>query len=330
MKQIFTFISVILIITSCYNNSNAQIKWTLYASNPVLPPNPYSWDSATISAPMVVMFKDTLRMWYEGSSDYGFNGNMHIGYAWSPDGINWVRNLNKPVLFAQAKEKHLVLPKVIVDGDTLRMWFGSGNILISGGVNINYAVSTDGIHWNRYPDPVIKPDKPWCKDGVLPGGVIKERGDFKMWFSGGISHYGYPTTELKWNVGLATSPDGIHWMLSDEPVLQHGSGSDFDLNAANCGTVLKTGSSYEMWYFGWRSGTSTTPPSGKIGYATSADGIKWIKYKENPVLSAVSVTQSFGNAFLEPCILFDGDHYRMWFAAWHGATPSIGYATSDK
>ena len=123
--------------------------------------------------------------------------------------------------------------------------------------------------------------------------------------------------------------NGIHWTLSDEPVLQHGSGSDFDLNAANCGTVLITGSGYNMWYFGWRSGTSTTPPSGKIGYATSVDGIAWEKFKGNPVLSTDSATLSFGNAFLEPCILFDGKKYHMWFAAWHGATPSIGYAASN-
>ena len=329
MKQIFIFISTILLIAGCSNKMDDQVKWTQYDNNPVFTTKPGSWDEGTISAPMVVMFKDTLRMWYEGSSVYGFDGNMHIGYSWSLDGISWERGTDGPVLTAQVEDKHLVLPKVIVDGDTLRMWFGGGNILVSGGVNIRYAVSTDGINWIRYPNPVIKPDKAWCKDGVLPGGVIKENGVFKMWFSGGISHYGYPTTELKWGVGLATSPDGIHWTLSDEPVLRHGSGSDFDLNAANCGTVLKTGSGYKMWYFGWRSGTSTTPPTGDIGYATSANGIVWEKFKGNPVLSADTATSTFGNAFLEPCVLFDGKKYRMWFAAWHGATPSIGYATSN-
>ena len=149
-----------------------------------------------------------------------------------------------------------------------------------------------------------------------------------MWFSGGISHYGYPTTEQRWSTGYATSPDGIHWTLSGEPVLQHGRADDFDPNAAACASVIKSRSGYHMWYLGWRSGTSTTPPTGKIGYAVSADGLKWEKYEGNPVLSADSATSTFGDAFLEPCVLYDGQHYRMWFAAWHGATPSIGYATS--
>lgn len=326
MKQIIAFISVILLVIGCNDRTGVPERWVQYTNNPVFVPEQGTWDEGTVSAPMVVMFRDTLRMWYEGSSVYGFDDSMHIGYSWSLDGINWERSLDGPVLFAQNGDKHLVLPKVIVDDDTLRMWFGGGNILVSGGVNIRYAVSADGINWHRYPDPVIRPEKAWCKDGVLPGGVIKERDVFKMWFSGGINHYGYPTTELKWCVGLATSQDGIHWTLHDEPVLQHGSGSDFDLNSVVCGTVLKTGSGYKMWYFGWRSGTSTSPPSGKIGYAVSAHGIKWEKYKGNPVLGAVSATPSFGNAFLEPCVLFDGKKYRMWFAAWHGAVPSIGYA----
>jgi beta-1,2-mannobiose phosphorylase / 1,2-beta-oligomannan phosphorylase len=328
MKRIFLLIYILLLAAGCNDRTDIPVNWKLYVNNPVFTSRPGSWDEGTVSAPMVVMFKDTLRMWFEGSSTYGFDSSMHIGYAWSTDGINWTQSRDKPVLYAQDEDQHLVLPKVIVDGDTLRMWFGGGNVLVPGQVNIRYAVSTDGINWNRYPEPVIKPTKPWCKDGVLPGGVIKENGVYKMWFSGGIGHYGYPTTALKWSVGLATSPDGIHWTLSDEPLLRHGSGSDFDLNAANCATVIKSGSGYEMWYCGWRSGTAAAPPSGKIGYAASVDGIEWEKYERNPVLRADSATSSFGNAFLEPCVLFDGKQYRMWFAAWHGADPSIGYATS--
>lgn len=337
MKYIYTFIFVVLFIIGCSDNATntteddppdpepilPHTKWTQYTNNPVFKGK--GWSFGTVSAPMVVNFKDTLRMWYGGSSVYGFDDKMHIGYAWSLDGINWKQYGEKPVLFAE-NEKHLVIPKVIVDGDTLRMWFGAGNVLVSSSgivTTICYAVSVDGINWSRYPSPVMRPEKSWCKGGVLPGGVIKENGIFKMWFIGGISHYGYPSPEFKWSTGLATSPDGINWIVSDNPVLQYG--SDFDLNAADCGTVLKTSSGYEMWYTGWRQAEA----SGKIGYATSSDGIHWEKYKRNPVLSAVSATGDFGNAFICPCVLFDGKNYKMWFAAWHGATPSIGYATSS-
>jgi len=89
--------------------------------------------------------------------------------------------------------------------------------------------------------------------------------------------------------------------------------------------VIIDGDTLRMWFGG---GNILVSGGVNIRYAVSVDGIKWKKYKGNPILSAVSATPSFGNAFLEPCVLFDGKQYRMWFAAWHGATPSIGYAIS--
>ena len=82
-------------------------------------------------------------------------------------------------------------------------------------MRIGYATSVDGINWNRYPEPVIEPPHPtaWDQDGVLPGGVIKEDGIFKMWFGGGVGPLGYPPASSKWSIGYATSSDCIHWDL---------------------------------------------------------------------------------------------------------------------
>ena len=333
MKNLFLLFLCLVITTELSTLVYAQrgAAWTLYGFNPVFASGTNTWDKGTVSAPCVIIYKDTLRMWYEGNSEYGFSGYMHIGYAWSLDGINWHRK-DSPVLSPRAGQwdwPHVGNPHVIIDGDTLRMWYGGGKYTRIG-MGIGYAVSVDGINWNRYPDPVIKqPQLQWCKDGVLPGGVMKENGVFKMWFSGGISHYGYPSADAKWGTGFATSSDGIHWTLSDEPVLQPGSGRAFDLNFVPCSAIIKTVSGYEMWYGGFRSATSNKPAMGSIGYATSPDGITWEKYEINPVLTrAFAATGTFGDAFIEPTVLFDGKQYRMWFAAWHGASPTIGYATS--
>ncbi len=65
MKHILLIATIILLGTGFINQTDVPVRWTLYAGNPVFSPEPGSWDEGTISDPMVVMFKDTFRMYYE-------------------------------------------------------------------------------------------------------------------------------------------------------------------------------------------------------------------------------------------------------------------------
>ena len=181
-------------------------------------------------------------------------------------------------------------------------------------------------------DPVITPNnKPWNKDGVLPGPVLKEGNVFKMWFLGGEGYFGYPNENTSWSTGYATSSDGINWTLLDEPVLKVSLDAIyFDFNTASAGTVLKTSENvYEMWYTGLRKRPFETSSDIKIGYATSSDGINWVKYGYNPVLESTSESaQSYGTEFLSPNVIVEGNEYHMWFEVWHPGI-SICYATAS-
>jgi predicted GH43/DUF377 family glycosyl hydrolase len=282
------------------------------------------------------MFKDTLRMWYMGSTSYGFDANIHIGYAWSLDGINWQQYSENPVFSPRVGEwdyPHIVNPFVIADGDTLRMWYGGGNVT-QPGMRIGYATSVDGINWNRYPQPIIEPNAAWNNDGVLPGGVIKEDGIFKMWFSGGVGPLGYPPPSSKWSIGYATSSDCIHWDLLPDPVISHGDNSaDFDENEAFCAYITRTNAGYDMWYSGHSvTAVANGKPQGKIGYASSSNGINWAKYYKNPVLSPTSISPRWVSGYYTPSVLFDGERFHMWFTGWQEGRGliAIGYATSLK
>ncbi len=299
-------------------------QWVMYPGSPVLAPSAGQWNSGMVAGPEVVMFRDTLRMWFEGSSAPQLDGVIHLGYAWSTDGIVWHEH-SAPVLSATYLAwdyPHLVSPNVLVDGDTLRMWYGGGDVT-GVGMRIGYAVSVDGINWTRNPDPVMSGDQSWNSSGVVPGGVIKERGGgFKMWFSGGVGPAGYPTLASKWSIGLATSPDGIHWTAAANPVLAHGAAGEYDQNLALAGTVRETTSGYELWYTGSRKEGNYSVAG--VVYATSQDGMTWIK--QGLVLSGESGIQGFGTAYYAPHVVFDAGKFHMWFAAWHPG-PTIGYAT---
>jgi predicted GH43/DUF377 family glycosyl hydrolase len=352
MKNLFSFFAslfITLILTSPAYTQDGEVldtvsgtQWDQYEGNPIIKPGKTGWNKGMVYAPTVIMFKDTLRMWYMGSTDYGFNGIIHIGYAWSLEGITWHQYSENPV-FSPGKDDwdypHIVQPIVFADGDTLRMWYGGGNVLLGNArqrevMRIGYAVSVDGINWNRLSDPVIKPPNPpaWDQDGVLPGGVIKENGIFKMWFGGGVGPYGYPPASSKWSIGYATSSDCIHWDLQPDPVVLHGDNStDFDETSAFAASVIRTNEGYYMWYSG-HSHTAVVngKPQGKIGYANSSDGINWTKYYANPIVSPTSVSQQWTTGYYTPSVLFDGEQFHMWFAGWQegGGMIAIGYATS--
>ena len=322
----------------------ARTQWLQYASNPIIKPGTSGWNQGSVyGGTTVIMFKDTLRMWYMGTpEDHVWNGIVYIGYAWSLDGINWHQYLENPVFSPREGEwdyPQIIDPFVIDDGDTLRMWYGGGNVT-QPGMRIGYATSVDGINWNRYPQPVIEPNAAWNNDGVIPGGVIKEDGIFKMWFSGGVGPAGYPPPSSQWSIGYATSSDCIHWDLLPDPVLLHGDNStDFDKTSATEAYVFRTNAGYDMWYAGGAyQGLASGPPEvAEIGYARSSDGINWIKYDRNPVLRPSSASSQWTNGYFDPSVYFDGERFHMWFTGWTeralvphygGINQSIGYAAS--
>ena len=335
LRHIQTSIGL-LIMLACFTTLHAQLQWTEYQNNPVLEKNAGSWDSGVVLDPTVIKSGDTLKMWYTGAVN--IFSPAAIGYAFSLDGINWSRHAGNPVMQGRSTDwdrPSVLVPIVIQDGDTLRMWYGGGSS--PDDVKIGYATSVDGVNWSRQPAPVMESGSigEWNADAIMPGSVIKEGSIFKMWFSGAVGSIAIANANTKTAIGYATSPDGIAWTLFDDPatttapfqfsdpVLDHGSpGEDWDANEMFTPSVLKTDSGYEMWYSGWRSGGDGQ----HLGHATSPDGINWTKHAQNPIFREPG-TWNGGHVF--PSVILDGEQYRMWYQGWTGpGTAAIGYATA--
>ncbi len=140
------------IIQGGYATSPDGSAWTKYEGNPVLDVGPPgSWDDDQVRPATVILDDETYKMWYSG-----FGGSSGIGYAESPDGIDWTKH-PEPVLGRLSHpggwDKFPIDPSVVFDGFLYHMWYAGHT---TGDWKIGYAFSTDGINWTRHRDnPVV-------------------------------------------------------------------------------------------------------------------------------------------------------------------------------
>jgi predicted GH43/DUF377 family glycosyl hydrolase len=131
--------------------------------------------------------------------------------------------------------------------------------------------SKDGIEWSK-PIIVLGPnDKTDWENDINRPVVIKYGGLYRMWYTG-------QARGRSW-IGYATSEDGKSWNReSDKPVLS--ADQPWERVAVMCPHVIHDDEAalYRMWY----SGGEQYEPNA-IGYATSKDGLVWVKREGNPV-----------------------------------------------
>jgi predicted GH43/DUF377 family glycosyl hydrolase len=134
--------------------------------------------------------------------------------------------------------------------------------------------SRDGIHWGK-PVIVLGPDPAtgW-EDDVNRPAIVRRPDGYHLWYTGQAHGHSW--------IGYATSADGVEWKRrSPRPVLSPD--QPWEKAAVMCPDVLwdaKRGR-FRMWYSG---GAQYEPDA--IGYATSSDGVRWIKRSGNPVFQA--------------------------------------------
>jgi predicted GH43/DUF377 family glycosyl hydrolase len=133
----------------------------------------------------------------------------------------------------------------------------------------------------------------------------------------------------KVNVDIISDPGNITlpriWIKNlTNPVLDLGPPGSWEDYFVWAPRVLYDGTTYHMWYSG-DDGTT-----GRIGYASSFDGISWIKYSGNPILDRGSLGSWEEQSVYVPTIHYDGVTYHMWYTGYdYSNTYRIGYAYSS-
>jgi predicted GH43/DUF377 family glycosyl hydrolase len=301
-----------------YAISTDKINWTKSPANPTLDLGPGgSWDDSNVGTPFVLYNGTTYKMWYSG-----FDGtNNRVGYATIPEIDNWEKYTGNPVLDlgpgGSWEDEHVRSPSVLFDGSVYHMWYcGYHNFEW----RIGYANSTDGTNWNKYPsNPVLDlgPGGSWEDKQVLQPVVLFDGSIYHMWYSGDDG-----TTTRR--IGYANSTDGLTWnKYSGNPIINVGTSGLWDDESIYPRTVIKNGSTYQMWYHA-QDGINQ-----RIGYATSPDGLTWTKYPGNPIMDLGLAGSWEDTNVFKPVILFDGSTYQMWYGGGDSSVAKTGYATSS-
>lgn len=103
-------------------------------------------------------------------------------------------------------------------------------------------------------------------------------------------------------IGLATSADGINWEKHSSPILQASAYWEYQLVASS---VIKFNGSYYLYY------TGRNMPYYAVGVAVSSDGINFMKYSGNPVLTNTQQWES--NGVLDANVINENSTLKMVF-----------------
>ncbi len=116
---------LVLIFISTSTKLFAQTNWEKYPGNPVIVPDPPgAWDDYWLFSGDVLFDGTTYHMWYSSWDSV----NTRIGYATSPDGIDWTKYAGNPVLDiglpGSWDESAVSRATVVYNESVYHMWYG--------------------------------------------------------------------------------------------------------------------------------------------------------------------------------------------------------------
>jgi predicted GH43/DUF377 family glycosyl hydrolase/pimeloyl-ACP methyl ester carboxylesterase len=299
-KILRKFVFIIILFLIINSSVKANTNYYKYSGNPIIIPS--DWDNNSCTNPTVIFQNNTYKMWFTG-----YNGTTgQIGFAYSNNGINWIKYPSPVFSRISSENKNIYEPSVIYDDNTYYMWYVGANIGTDK-FEIFRATSNDGINWTQNPlNPVFHPATGFGSSRVSSPFVIKNSDKYQMWFSSNDSVDG------NWSIGYAESSDGINWIpYSNNPVLI--SDKSWDGVTVSYPMVIFNGTNYEMWYE-TNSISSSLPSS--INYAISPDGINWDKpASNNPVISKDDNLTWENNYIGDAAVLKNGENITIYYSA---------------
>jgi predicted GH43/DUF377 family glycosyl hydrolase len=263
-------------------------EFSAYAKNPVIPHGVQTaWAARYVDPGAMVYHDGAFHMFFNGINAYP--GVVSLGYATSPDGYTWSLASADPV-FTSDKVKYapiaIFASSVLVGDDgTWTLYFYTVDAGIHPRSTIGRATAPKPTGpWTPAAEPVLTPGVAgaWDAYSVAHPSVLRTSAGYVMYYSAAATD-----SDPHDAIGMATSPDGIHWTKRSEPVLRAGTGDAWDNQIIFDPNVVQTPNGYVMAYLALGPNGVVPQPFTAVGYATSADGVAWAKSSESPVLSTL-------------------------------------------
>lgn len=181
--------------------------------------------------------------------------------------------------------------------------------------------SKDGIHWSTPINSLPNNPKSKWEDDVNRPIVLQKDGLYHMWYTGQMAAV---TNEGHSYIGYANSKDGKNWKrMSDTPVLTPE--APWEKGAVMCPHVLwdEQEHLFKMWY----SAGENWEPDG-IGYATSKDGMHWVKRNDNPIFDRNTSNEWEKNKVTGCQVIKRKNDYLMFYIGFGPGSAQVGMARS--
>jgi len=261
-------------------------------------------------------------MWFAGKNPT-YTSTLAIYHARSVDKVTWTIDPGGPALYPDSLGSYddaVRGPSVIRDGSGYKMYFHAQGI---SGYSFGVATSPDGLTWTKYPgNPIIMKGASgtWESDVIAFPNVYFDGSTYYLWYGGSDGNTG--------SIGLATSADGFTWTkYVNNPVLKASADGWDALGVGQPSVTLANGKLYMFYCASLTSFCCAT----RIGAATSADGIHWAKYANNPVFVPGSAGSWDDEAVATGSLVFRESSFQFWYSALSSSTGrwQTGYATSS-
>lgn len=152
----------------------------------------------------------------------------------------------------------------------------------------------------------------------LPTALPLSDGRQRVYFS---SRDGESRSHVGW-VELALG-DTVHaGQVSSEPVLAPGPLGHFDDHGTYAASLVEDGGEVRLYYVGWNPGVRPPLFYSSIGLATSDDGgLSFRRHSTAPIMARSDHDPCLVTS---PCVLLDGDTWRMWYVSGIGWREEAG------
>jgi predicted GH43/DUF377 family glycosyl hydrolase len=307
--------------------------FSAYSGNPVVTATSGEWDQSAVWWCNVIVVNDTFYLTYDGTSSFPTTP-ASIGLAVSSDGFTFSKSLSNPILSGDGSGFDAYSADggvIFFDNSVWYIYYSGKSVTISQPGNvIGRATSNISPHgpWTRNNDTLLTVGSAgeWDSEFIIPACIAENGTELVMYYFAG-SYWPGPG-----QIGMAVSTNGgTSWQKYDDPtttsppyaesdpVLKPDKPYD-DFSILGC-SVLKTLTGWEMFYAGYNDMVSS------ICYATSLDGINWVKDDSNPIFVPSQDPLAY-DLFEKPAVVLFDYNYFMYYD--YGVSPTgIGLAMAD-